>query len=65
LCSRSHGHRGQAPLWLEGAKVTIKGTNFDGTTAVKFGTKKAKKFKVISDTKSPPWHRPITPESYT
>ena len=35
----------------KGRKVTIKGTNFDGTTAVKFGTKKAKKFKVISDTK--------------
>ena len=34
-----------------GKKVTIRGTNFDGTTAVRFGTKAAKKFKVISDTK--------------
>lgn len=34
-----------------GKKVTIKGKNFDGTTKVKFGSTKARKFKVKSDTR--------------
>ncbi len=34
-----------------GKKVTIRGKNFDGTKAVKFGSKKATSFKVISDTR--------------
>jgi len=36
---------------LGGRKVTIKGTNFDGTTAVRFGSTPAKSFKVVSDTR--------------
>ena len=34
-----------------GRKITIRGKNFDGTTAVTFGKKKAKSFKVVSDTR--------------
>lgn len=34
-----------------GKKITVKGKNFDGTKAVKFGSTKAKSFKVLSDTK--------------
>ncbi len=34
-----------------GKKLTIKGKNFDGTKAVMFGSKKAKSFKVVSDTR--------------
>jgi len=46
-----------------GRKVTITGTNFDGTTAVKFGSTAAKSFKVISDTRITavaPAHHPGT-----
>ncbi len=44
-----------------GKKITIKGKNFDGTKAVKFGSTKAKKFKVISDTKI----TAVTPRHHT